>query len=289
MSASSGVTRFARRGFARLAYQVHGPADAERTVILLHALLADRGSFSDLELGEEIAARVIVPDARGHGTSASLADQRRTMADAAADVITILDVENVAAADLVGHGLGGATALELARRYPARVRSLTLIEPDLPSVLDNDPRPAARTAREETRRVERDAADAAYKGLTDKALTTLLDYRWGPEWQTRLSRVQLAAIRRNAGSLAATLPSLDNYAMSKQDLSRLTLPVLLIQGLSPHPIYPLIVDRLAAWLPNARVETVPAAAEPAASLAGEPGERIAQLLHEFLAANAAES
>ena len=160
-----GLTRFARRGSARLAYEPAGADPAAPAVVLLHDLLADRAALAglrDVLAGE--GYRLVLPDARGHGASAAFANRRVSLPDLAADVLAVLDDAGIESAHLIGHGLGGAVACELGRRASAHARSLTLIEPALPAILDDDPDPAAAAARAEARAADRSAAEAAYLG-----------------------------------------------------------------------------------------------------------------------------
>lgn len=281
----AGTTRFAVRGNARLAYErVVSPASAEApVVVLLHPLLVERNALGSIRDALADSYRVVLPDARGHGASASLANQRFTVAEMAADVAAVLDAEGVTTAHLVGRGMGGAAAFELARRSPDRVRSLTLIEPSLPSVLDNDADPAVRDARAEERRRDRASADAAYKGLIDRALDSYLDDRWGDGWRARLPRPRLAAVRRHAGALAGSLAALDSHAVGQSDAARMALPVLLIHDTDAPVMARQTCKRLAAWLPNARLEAIPGVSDRGLSLTDDAVAALMDSLRAFLA------
>jgi 3-oxoadipate enol-lactonase len=252
-------TRFAHRGAARLAYdpgeplfdQVHGQA-----VLLLHDLLADRSSLGVLQHALAAHYRVIAPDARGHGASASLANQWYTIGELATDALAILDAEQISTCHVIGYGLGGATAFELARRHPGRVRSLVLIEPALYAVLDTHSDPAVRAARQELRAQDRAAGELAYKGLMDKALDAYLAPRWGQEWRSRMTRPQLAALYRHAGALAALLPALDAYDPSPAAAAEVQVPTMVIAG-EGEPLLSQAATRLAALLPNAVLLQLP--------------------------------
>lgn len=254
----SSTTRFARRGNARLAYEVASAAgDAAPVAVLLHPLLADHGALAPLRDALAPGYRLLLPDARGHGASAGLADRRTTLDDAAADALAVLDAAGYSHAHLIGQGLGGATAFALARIAPARVRSLTLIEPTLPAILDSDGRPAAHAARTAAQTVSRAAADAAYKGQTDQALHRLLDDRLGRDWPERLPRPRLATIRRHAQALAGTLTALDGYGLDQAAAARVTCPALIVHAPAAPPLDRLVCERLAAAMPHARLAVLP--------------------------------
>ena len=97
-------------------------------VLLVHGYGGDRNSW--LFLQEPLAARyrVYALDLPGHGTSAK--DVGEGTLGVLADAVTgVLDALGAGRAHLVGHSMGGAVALAVAARDPARVASLTLIAP----------------------------------------------------------------------------------------------------------------------------------------------------------------
>ncbi|MGH2558019.1 MAG: alpha/beta fold hydrolase [Thermomicrobiales bacterium] len=281
----SGTTRFAQRDNARIAYDPGAwpdGSDAAPVVVLLHGLLADRNAFAAQREALADQFRVISPDARGHGASPSVANQWYSIAELAADIVAILDVEAIAAAHLIGHDLGGATAFEVARKHPARVRSLTLIEPAVASLVDNHPDGTAGAARNDLRATDRAAADDAYKGVIDLALDRYLRPRWGPGWKAEVTKPRLGAIRRNAGSLAGLLPALDGYTIHRSDAADVPAPTLVIAGDDATPLDRAICARLAEALPAGQHETVPFGSRPNGPLAGDVADRITDVIGTFL-------
>lgn len=281
--ADAGLTRFASRGAHRLAYELvpprsRTPGSDAPVVLLLHGLLAGRGEWATQRAALAGSAALILPEARGHGASAALTDRRHSLADLAADALAVLDHAGVGRGHVVGHGFGGATAWELARFAPTRVASLVLVEPDLAAVLDGLGDPLAGSARHEARAADRAAADAAYQGLTDKALDTYLTPRRGTRWRADLARPELAALRRHAGALAALLPALDAYA---PDVDSIPAPTLIVHGRGARPLVRLTCERLAART-GARLATVPTASPADSPLAGSAREALAALFLAFL-------
>jgi pimeloyl-ACP methyl ester carboxylesterase len=247
--------------------------------------LADRTAFAAQRAALGIEHRVITPDARGHGASATLANQWYTAAELAQDVLAIMDLEEVIAAHVVGHGLGGATAFELARRFGDRVASITLIEPALSAVLDNDQEPAVVGFRNELRATDRSAADAAYKGLVDKSLDTYLLPRWGADWRDSVTKPRQAAIRRHAAALSGLLPALDAYTIAKSELRQLLVPTLIVTGEDAHPIDRVTATRLASLLPVARIVRVPFASRANGPFIGDVAPALNALLADFIGVN----
>ena len=248
--------RFAARGHIRIAYVVTGPDDGDPgipTVCFLHGLLLGRDTFAPVREG--LAAhgpvRTIEIDARGHGASAALTDRGYTMIDAAMETLAVLDRAGITVAHVVGHDLGGMSALVLTSLAPARVASLTLVEPAVEALLLASPDPAVRSRGEAVRRVRREIAEAAYKGLLDKALGRYAGERWGPAWKDEMSASQQAAIRRNAGALASSLRALDDASVAPTALANLHIPVTLVNRHAGSADDPMEATLLTRWLPSA--------------------------------------
>jgi len=107
----------------RINYKESGAGDA---ILFLHGL----GSCAqDWLLQMSVFAerfRVVAPDLPGHGES-DKPQGRIRVADLVGDVIGLLDALEVSRAHVVGLSLGGCVAQQLALDFPARVRSLTLV------------------------------------------------------------------------------------------------------------------------------------------------------------------
>jgi pimeloyl-ACP methyl ester carboxylesterase len=259
-----GITRFAQNELARLSYEVSGPEHVA-PVVLLHATLLEKRSLEPLR--DKLAERffVVQPDARGHGGSSGLAGRSFTVSDMATDLYAVLEAAGVAAqpAILVGHGQGAITALEFARIRPDLVMKLVLIEPDALSLLDGEVDADIAQARESTRTAHRAAADAVYKELTDRALDIYLGQRWGAGWRDILPKPRLAAIKRHAPGLTASLDALDRYQILPSELKAMEIPALVIAAETTPPAEQRIALKLREQLPNS--EMVIAADLPAAS------------------------
>jgi pyruvate dehydrogenase E2 component (dihydrolipoamide acetyltransferase) len=115
---------FADTPAGRLRYTKRGTAD--NAVLLIHGFGGDLDNwlFNADALAE--AATVYALDLPGHGQSTkSVAEP--TVAGLAKAVLGFMDTLKIDKAHLVGHSLGGAIAIEVARQAKGRVKSLTLI------------------------------------------------------------------------------------------------------------------------------------------------------------------
>ncbi|WP_430788064.1 alpha/beta fold hydrolase [Virgibacillus flavescens] len=69
--------------------------------------------------------KVILPDLRGHGKSAS-ADLSNYFQDSADDLAETIDNLGLGSAHIVGCSLGSLISIFFAKKYPGKVKSLTL-------------------------------------------------------------------------------------------------------------------------------------------------------------------
>jgi pimeloyl-ACP methyl ester carboxylesterase len=117
----------------RISYDSYG--EGERVLVLIHGLLMNRRMFE--RLGPALARagnRVICVDLLGHGRSDRPEDLRLySMPLFARQVVALLDHLEQDAAVIGGTSLGANVSLELAVRFPERVRGLFVEMP----VLDN--------------------------------------------------------------------------------------------------------------------------------------------------------
>jgi pimeloyl-ACP methyl ester carboxylesterase len=95
-------------------------------VLLIHGLGSSGADWAFQAPALAARHRVIAPDLRGCGASAPLPRQY-SIADYADDLRRLLDRLALDTTDVVGFSFGGAVALELALRDPARVRRLVKI------------------------------------------------------------------------------------------------------------------------------------------------------------------
>lgn len=279
-----GITRFAQNELARINYEIDGP-ETDQVAVLLHATLADRGSFGPLRDALAGNMRVILPDARGHGASTALTDRTFDVTGMANDLYAVLESEGLVrrphgGIHLLGHGQGAIAALELARRRPELVSSLTLIEPDALSLLDGEDDADAILAREEARAIYRSASDAAYKGLADRALGLYLDARWGPGWGDGLPQPRAAAVRRNVLALSPSLDALDRYRILPEEVHAIVVPARVVAAATSPATVRQIAKRLGEWLPRGRAVYV--AKLPGGAPFTNEGEAAVNLVEEWV-------
>ena len=163
-----------------------------------------------------------------------------------ADLLAVLDNEELERVDVVAHSTGGAVAVALAVRHPQRVRRLVLIEPTLLPLLEG----------EMAERVGVDTAAivaAAVGGEEIDALSRLLDFIGGTAWRAS----QESDRQRVLQSLSPLAPlvgphvrALACLAVTAADVASLAAPTLLMYGEQSAYFEASIAARVAQIRPD---------------------------------------
>ena len=95
-------------------------------LVLVHGFGGDLNNWMFNHEALAAGRRVIALDLPGHGESTKQLE-RGDLDELSSAVLALLDHLDIPAAHLVGHSMGGAVSLNLARLAPQRVRTLTLI------------------------------------------------------------------------------------------------------------------------------------------------------------------
>ncbi len=194
--------------------------------------------FLDLVAKER---RVIAPSHPGFGKS-SLPDWLDSIDDIAHIYLELLDRLGLARTDVVGVSIGGWIAADLATKVPERLERLVLIgpvgvktgRPDKLDIPDVFAMPREKLDRLRFHDPAKNAAD----------LATMPDD-------------QLHIVARNSETLALLTwePYMHNPKL-KHRLHRANVPALFLRGASDGIVSAEYVERYAALLPQARIETI---------------------------------
>jgi hypothetical protein len=99
------------------------------------------------------------------------------------------------------------------------------------------------------------AADASYKGLTDRALDLYPGVRWGTGWRDHIPKPRLGAIRRSTPSLAALLTTL-GQAVTDETLAAVHSPVTMLVRRDSRNAEQWNAEALALRIPGAGILNV---------------------------------
>lgn len=106
-----------------LYFELHGTGEP---VLLLHGFSGSSQDWAAVASDWSRGFQLIVPDLRGHGRSSVLASPFRH-ADAAGDILGLLDHLNVNTCKGLGVSGGGNVLLHMATRQPKRVEAMVLV------------------------------------------------------------------------------------------------------------------------------------------------------------------
>jgi pimeloyl-ACP methyl ester carboxylesterase len=166
--------------------------------------------------------------------------------DVVEDARDVLSGVGKESAHVVAHSLGGTYALQLARSYPEEVRTLTLMEPLIPSPEYAEwAGPISGQIQEAVGRGDvRSALDASLTEIHgDKDYRRVLDPALPSDWPEECEAqfidqqtVEVTAVRQ--------------WSFGPDEAKDITCPVLLIRGEQSVPVFIAHHNYLLEWLPN---------------------------------------
>jgi pimeloyl-ACP methyl ester carboxylesterase len=224
------------------------------------------GSISDLRIWEAqrlaIAQRYryVALTQRYFGTDKWSGDGKNfTQATHAADLAAFIKSLNSEPVHLVGWSYGGLTALLVAQIHPELVRTLTMHEPGIRSlVLDT---PEGRQASADFSKAMVPAASAAKAG--DAVQAAKLFHEAIFSLSPGGFETEPPAIRRmvldNARTMILALSAPPPPALSCDSLKAVRAPTLVTRGENAQPHYRMIAEKAAGCLRNATLVIIPAA------------------------------
>ncbi len=127
-------------------------------VVLLHGLTGSGACWTPLARALEAEFDVVMPDARGHGSSSTPPTGYR-YEDYAGDVLGLIQALELDAPVLLGHSMGGMTATVVASQMGAALRGLILADPTFLSPEDQREVYASDAVEQQCRLLSSDRED----------------------------------------------------------------------------------------------------------------------------------
>lgn len=228
-------------------------AGAGTPVVMLHSSLSSKSQWA--ALAERLASRfrVIALDLCGYGDNAvSTAAPSFTLDDEVRLVTNHLDhlVEAHTRIHLVGHSYGGLVALRFAQCRSSRVASLSLYEPVVFRMLDDEDATLV-----DVRRVAEHVAHLVMAGRRHDAAQAFVDFWSGERSYASLPLPAQASIARRVDKLPLDFQAALRWPRRPEGLRAIVAPTLLLAGNRSPAVVRRIHALLLRALPNRRVGT----------------------------------
>ncbi|KAJ0173006.1 hypothetical protein K1T71_011182 [Dendrolimus kikuchii] len=124
------VLKISSRSAVDLVHKIHGknPNDSEPPVIVIHGLLGSKKNWESMckRIALKANKSVIAVDVRNHGDSPS--HSSHTYPDLASDISQLMSKLFLKKANIIGHSMGGRTAMVHALTEPEKVVSLVIVD-----------------------------------------------------------------------------------------------------------------------------------------------------------------
>ena len=250
-----------------LAYEVIGKGP---NVVLLHPFPAHHEFWLPAAQALSSRYRLILPDLRGHGDS-GVGEGPATMDKHAADILRILQREDVRSAAFAVVSIGGYAIFEFWRRHRERVAALALC----------NTRPQAETSESRAARLK-SAADVLERG-TEPFIESMIPKLFGKT--TISNRPDL--VEAASGMMRKMSPQAVNLVQkgmadrpdSVATLKTITVPTLIIGGDEDVATPVAEAELMRQNIPGAQLKVIPKAGHYAVF---EQSETVGRLLRQFL-------
>lgn len=236
---------FIRVNNIELYYELGG--DRGEPVVLVHGSWGDSGGWDHIFPLLSDKYRVLKYDRRGHSRSERPEVQSSTSEDVD-DLAAIMQNLGMSPAHIIGNSFGGNIALKLAARNPELVRSLTVHDPPVVSLIMED---RYGHILESLRQKITVVTDLIENGEHEEAAELFIEnIVFGPGTWEELPEESRKKFIYNAPTFLDEQRDPEWMKIDKEALSGIRIPVFLTHGQRSEEFFRLIVERLHETIPG---------------------------------------
>lgn len=223
-------------------------------LLLVHGSWGDHHGWDRIVPALARSLRVVTYDRRGHSRSERPATQGSIREDVA-DLAGLIDHLGLHPAHILGNSFGGSIVLRLAAERHDLFRSLLVHEPPLFGVIED---PAARELLKSFQERRDVVIELLQDGQMENGARQFMEtIAFGPGAWEQLPAEIRRSIVFNAPTFLDEQRDPEWLMFNLQTLANFPAPALLTQGDQSEPFFPLVVEKIARFLPNSQRRTLP--------------------------------
>jgi pimeloyl-ACP methyl ester carboxylesterase len=238
----------------RLYYELAGAG--EIPLVLVHGAWTSHRNWDQVTPLLAGSFRVLRYDRRGHSQSERPPGQGSILEDAA-DLAALLADLDLAPAWVAGNSSGAAIALRLAGQQPELLQGVIAHEPGFFALLAGEPEFAP--VLQGIDQLNQAVAAKIGAGAAAEGARHFVDAVLGAGAWDGLPPAYRQVFVENAPTFVDDMNDPEHFRFDLESLAHFSRPVLLSTGETSLPLFPPIVARLAAHLPQAQVLSFPGA------------------------------
>lgn len=237
---------------------IHGRRSRTRPVVIcLHCSGSSGRQWARFAERLDQRATVLTPDLLGYGDGAAWQPEEPLTLDDEVDALLPMLDDAGDGVHLIGHSFGAGVALQLARRQPQSVRSLTLYEPVRFALLLASPDREVRAVGDRILEVGGRIRTTVLDGEPLAGGAQFVDYWSGPGTWQRLPENRRAALAVRMPKVADEFDALFRDPVPLAAYARLNVPVHLMVGERTLAPPRQVARLLGSTLPAVSVSVLP--------------------------------
>lgn len=194
--------------------------NGKEPLVLLHGFMENNTIWEDMEESLSDQFQLIKIDLPGHGKSEVLGEIH-TMNLMAEEVKKVIDHLQFSKVHLLGHSMGGYTALAFAELYPENLKSLSLFFSS--TLEDND-------EKKDIRRRSIEIINRNYPSFVDNSIANLFSENERDILRDKIELAKKIAVETNTEGIKASQLGMAERPNRTKILLEFNLPILIIAG-----------------------------------------------------------